>query len=37
MRGAGGDNEGNALKAFYAKECVKHIEFKLEKAGLFLD
>ena len=33
----GRDNEGNALKAFYAKESVKHIKFKLEKAGLFRD
>ena len=33
----GRDNEGNALKAFYAKEGVKHMKFKLEKAGLFLD
>ena len=31
------DNAGNALKAFYAKEGVKHMKFKLEKAGLFLD
>ena len=30
-------NEGNALKAFYVKEGVKHIKFKLGKAGLFLD
>ena len=33
----GRDNEGNALKTFYAKKAVKHIEFKLEKGGLFLD
>ena len=33
----GRDNEGNALKTFYLKEDVKHIKFKLEKAGLFLD
>ena len=33
----GRDNEGSALKAFYVKEDVKHIEFKLENAGLFLD
>ena len=33
----GRDNEGNALKAFDAKEGVKHIGFKLEKAGLFLN
>ena len=32
----GRDNKGNTLKAFHAKEVVKHIEFKLEKAGLFL-
>ena len=31
------DNEDNALKAFYAKEGEKHIEFKLGKAALFLD
>ena len=30
-------NEGNALKAFYVKEGVKHIKFKIGKAGLFLD
>ena len=30
-------NGGNALQAFYAKEVVKHIKLKLEKAGLFLD
>ena len=36
-RNVTGDNEGNALKAFYAKESVKHTEFKLEKVGLFLD
>ena len=33
----GRDNEGSALKAFYVKEDVKHIEFKLENVGLFLD
>ena len=33
----GRDSKGNALKAFYAKKGVKHIELKLEKAGLFLD
>ena len=33
----GRDSEGNALKEFYGKQGVKHIEFKLEKAGLFLD
>ena len=33
----GRDNEGNTLKTFYAKEGVKHIEFKLEKAGLIPD
>ena len=33
----GQDNEGNPLKAFYVKEGIKHIEFKLEKADLFLD
>ena len=33
----GRDNEGNTLKTFYAKEGVKHIEFKLGKDGLFLD
>ena len=32
----GQNNEGNALKGFHAKEGVKHIKIKLEKAGLFL-
>ena len=32
----GRDNKGNALKAFHAKEGVKYIKFKLEKADLFL-
>ena len=30
------DNETKALKAFYAKEVSKHIDFKTEKAGLFI-
>ena len=30
-------HEEDALKQFYAKEATKHIDFKLEKAGLFLD
>ena len=34
----GQDNKGNGLKVKYIK-ClmVKHIKFKLEKAGMFLD
>ena len=32
----GRNNEDNALKGFHAKEGVKHIKIKLEKAGLFL-
>ena len=30
-------NEEKALKEFYASEATKHIDFKLEKSGLFLD
>ena len=33
----GQDNKGNGLKAFCVNEGVKHIKFKLEKAGIFLD
>lgn len=33
----GRTKEEDALKAFYAFEATKHAEFKVEKAGLFLD
>eukprot|EP00795_Rhopilema_esculentum_P009832 gene9832-18407_t len=31
------DHEADALKGFYAEEATRHINFKLEQAGLFLD
>ena len=30
-------HEEDALKQFYALEATKHVDFKLEKGGLFLD
>ena len=30
-------NETDAFKQFYAKEATKHVDFKLEKCGLFVD
>ena len=33
----GREHEKDALRAFYSLEATKHVDFKLEKAGLFLD
>ena len=33
----GHDHEADAAKAFYALEATKHLDFKVEPAGLFVD
>ena len=32
----GMDNESNALKEFYAKEAIKHTDYKIENCGLYV-